>query len=223
MAPEPHSDPRSEWLVALLSGHLDEADPAVAAELARDPALAEQLAGLRRTEALLLADAARVREDLVEARTLAHVPGLDRVPALVRAVGTRARPRLVPWLMLVAALLVVALGLWLTRSAPEPRPDPALGGVDSAELHPRGPVADYLEFRWDLTIRPGDLLTLEIRELDGERPGRVLQHIDRDIVGNAWTPSPEIVAALPDRIYWELWVSGMTDDHRVYGATAWRR
>jgi hypothetical protein len=64
---------------------------------------------------------------------------------------------------------------------------------------------------------------LEIRELDGERPGRVLQHIDRDIVGNAWTPSPEIVAALPDRIYWELWVSGMTDDHRVYGATAWRR
>jgi hypothetical protein len=48
MAPEPHSDPRSEWLVALLSGHLDEADPAVAAELARDPALAEQLAGLRR-------------------------------------------------------------------------------------------------------------------------------------------------------------------------------
>src|SRR5687767_14971631 len=98
MAPEPHPDPRSDWLAALLSGAITEQDPAVAAELARDPALAQRLAAIRRTEALLAADAAQVSDDLTAARKLGEAPGLDRVRPLVQDVAARARPRFRPWL-----------------------------------------------------------------------------------------------------------------------------
>jgi hypothetical protein len=106
------------------------------------------------------------------------------------------------------------LGLWLNRSAPEPRPDPALGGVDSAELHPRGPVADYLEFRWDLTIRPGDLLTLEIVSWTASGPGECCN----TSIAISWgmhglrVPKSSRPAG---RIYWEA--VGVRNDRRPSG------
>lgn len=182
----------------LASGH----ESTLPAELLACRECREQWQALQATADGLRGLVAEQREVLAEANTTHGAVGEDLVADLVRA-QLRKQPTGTnrwPWFALAAAVLV-ALGVWIGRSAPvTPAPLPPPRDIVLGEdFQPTGRGVTELRFSWPDERKPGEWFILCL--LTSERPDPI-----REIkcTTNTWTPTDDEAAEMRRRDHW-MW------------------
>jgi len=203
-------DDRDAVLAAVLAGELTMEEPRVRKLLAADPRLLAELEQAMAMQAAVR-EAAQAQREALAARDAVDPLLRERVAA---AVGTAAAERAAVlagrrrrWsVAAAAAIALLALAFW--RLAAGTAPDPWL----HANKHingPKGQVEHYSPFSWT-TGAPGEQFEVAVFAAEHAQKGRWLYNSDRGI-HSPWTMPPEIEAALPAAICWELHVFGVED------------
>jgi hypothetical protein len=200
-----HPREHEELLAALVCGERDAGEPEVALLLRTCAACRADWEGLRATAADLERAGAARREVLAGQAELAGAPGEERVLATLTGLAPRPPRRLVSRAVLLAAAAAVLLASWLVwrglRGSAEREPV-VLGPGDLALVSPRGPGADFSSFSWEYH---GDAVAFELRVfalVDGRRGDECFPATRWR--GTTWTTPPELLAALPPAIEWEV-------------------
>lgn len=150
----------------------------------------------------------RAREDVVQRAHGHPAPSAEaRTETTLRGLMQADRPRngrrfqgRWPWLALAAALAAAVFLPELWRGERDPR---VLLGNELEAEQPRGEVEDFERFAWKCELNGVRYFTLEHWPAGGEREDATLvPHLDA--AQRSWTPEPERLTAMPDRIWWRV-------------------
>ncbi|MBL8897299.1 MAG: hypothetical protein JNM84_06715 [Planctomycetes bacterium] len=198
-------------LAALATGELSRDDAAIA-EARNAPEFRAAMQELEALQVALRAAGVEERADLAFAAAEAEpFAGADQLvrDAAPRPLRSPMRKRK-PLALLLAAVLVAAVGLWWWKREEPLRRGDSLGGRVEC-LAPNGAVPEYGAFawRWPLPERGYFLVTV----FESERRQTVLATSPR-LQANEWTPG----VALPPAIYWEVRVYDVRGEEQEWGA-----
>lgn len=213
----PHPSDHDELLARLLAGDVPAEDAAVRERLAACTQCRAELAAVRALEAELRASLGGSAAAFADARAASAPTDLALVRRTLEQVLSERReraPRPRRWLpVLLAAALLAALALavrFLGGPAPEPVGEILLS--DGLVLDaPLGIAGGYPEFRWHLaptdsgpaTLPAEGHYELTISPYGPEGVGDPI--LDKlPLTEPRWTPTPEQLASLPQRIHWRV-------------------
>lgn len=209
-----------EFLQALACGDLEDQDPAVAARLQADPALARRWQELAATLSGL-ADLDAIRTELPEADggpriDAAAAFAAARRPTLAVATDRRAGPshrRPVLWLAAAAALLIGLL-LWQPWSSPSPLPDPHLGDRTFQLTPADAPLPAGERLTW---VAPRGFACYRVVIEDPAQPANGMR--TGLLTTPAWQPNDAEYRRLPPKFRWR--VIAYDDSGQELATSAW--
>jgi hypothetical protein len=190
-------------LAQLIAGERREDEPQVRQLLSARPDLRERLARLRALAGRLDAIGAAGRAAVAEAHAQGSPLESQVRPMLDAAsrVGP-ARARRVAAAAAAAALVLAALAFaLLARTPARPTRDSTLGPAPGA-LQPRGAVAAFDRFSWNLPLPPAGTYVLRFFDATGAGE-RLLLEVDAG-TRQQWSPSVEQRARMSARMRWEV-------------------
>lgn len=193
-------------LERVLAGDLDADAPEVRELVARDPAVAAELAALRTTAELVERVGAEQRADREEASRSGPVPGEDDAVARARALAGAGGGRVLPfpvWRLAAAAavLLVVLFGLPRLFDG-EGLFDERVLGDPPRLLHGASAAPATDGFAWESELPPGGRFDLVVRALDDDA---VLLRVER-LEAPVYVPVAAERALLAEPYEWEVLV-----------------
>jgi len=209
----PHQRQHELLLRAVVSGDLDERDPALDSVLEECAECREQWEGLAHVRTLLDHTARDEASSLSELDWSRAAPGREVVGAFVRErvaeqEGRRRAPR--PWwrrAWVAAAAAGILVSGWIVRWLMPPRAEPGadvmLGDSATDGMTPSGSVDEYTPLSWKLRLPPGG--RFELRIWDGATGRARPPFVElRDVQEPHWIPTSAQTRGWPDAILWEV-------------------